>query len=141
MVGVAYEHMVLVDTSAVVALHDPAAKHHDVALEFYNASQDTRWFAVNVTAHEAFTRGRYDSGLGRALQHFYFLRAQPVRPLPFTEADEARAIALLKKYGEHRLSFHDALCAAIMKRESIYRVFSFDKDFWIMGFEMVPGCG
>jgi len=35
--------------------------------------------------------------------------------------------------------FHDALCASVMKREGIYRVFTFDKHFWSFGFEVLPG--
>jgi predicted nucleic acid-binding protein len=36
-------------------------------------------------------------------------------------------------------SFHDALCAVTMHRAGIYKVFSFDSDFWTLGFEVMPG--
>jgi predicted nucleic acid-binding protein len=45
----------------------------------------------------------------------------------------------LEKYSDQKISFHDALCAAVMLRIGAYRAFAFDKHFWIMGFEMLPG--
>ena len=53
--------------------------------------------------------------------------------------DEKSALAILERFSEHAISFHDALCAAVMRRLGIYRVFTFDKDYWVMGFEVLPG--
>ena len=46
---------------------------------------------------------------------------------------------MLTKYGEHKISHHDALCAAVMLRTRIYQIFTFDRDFQILGFQVIPG--
>ncbi len=59
--------------------------------------------------------------------------------IDFTGSDEETAVALAQKYTDKSLSFHDSLCAAVMKRLGMFRVFSFDADFWTFGFELTPG--
>ena len=90
-------------------------------------------------AHEGFTRGRYGHGLDRGLAHFDFLRSSQLDCICFTESDEVAAYSMLVQYADQRLSFHDALCGAVMLRQGIYKVFAFDKDFFTFGFELLPG--
>lgn len=138
MTGSIYEQCALVDTSAVVALYDPQDQFHAVAQAFLK-NPDLKLFALNVTAHEAFTRGRYGHGLDRGLEHFDFLRSSVLSQIRFTEDDEKEAYKMLTKYTDQRLSFHDAHCGATMLRAGIYKIFTFDKDFFTFGFELVPG--
>ena len=35
MPGTVYENMILIDTSAVIALHDPSEQFHDAAVDFF----------------------------------------------------------------------------------------------------------
>ncbi len=93
---------------------------------------------LNETSHETFTRARYDFGYRAAAELYAFLRERDLTVLTFDEADEAKALDVLSRYEEHTLSFHDALCAAIMLRYGIYRVFAFDKHFATLGFEVFP---
>lgn len=137
MTGFVYDGMIAVDTSAVIALHDPQDQFHDQACRFFEDSTGFVWMALNVTTHELFTRVRYDAGLPKALSGYDFMRG--FRILQFDADDEISARQLLEKYGDQTLSFHDALCAAVMLREGIFRVFSFDRDFWLFGFEVLPG--
>ena len=136
--GVVYEHIALVDTSAVIALHDPTDRFHAVAQEFLQTTE-LALVSLNVTAHEAYTRGRYDTGLDRACAHFDFMRSSLFARLCFTKYDEDKAYEMLMKYADQQLSFHDALCGAVMLREGIYKVFAFDRDFFSFGFELLPG--
>lgn len=138
MVGVVYDQLALIDTSAVIALFDPKDQFHQEARVFF-ATADLMWFTLNATAHETFTRVRYSKGLATALGGFDFLRSGQFRLLPFDNKDEQEARHLLEKYSDQTFSFHDALCAVIMLRARIYKVFSFDSDFWALGFEVMPG--
>jgi len=139
MIGVVYDRMVAVDTSAIIALFDPHDQFHELARQFFQNSSGIIWLAVNVTSHELFTRVRYNDGLPAALNRYDFFRKEPFRLLKFSTEDEISARALLGRYDDQQLSFHDALCAAVMIREGIFKIFSFDRDFWLFGFEVLPG--
>lgn len=139
VVRVVYDRMVAVDSSAVIALHNPQDQFHDMARQFFENSNRYVWLVLNVTTHEVFTRVRYDDGLPEALSRYDFIRREPFRLLKFGPDDEMSARHLLEKYGDQKISFHDALCAAVMIREGIFKIFSFDRDFWLFGFEVLPG--
>lgn len=134
-----YTRLVLLDTSVVFARYCKRDRRHELALATLQAVQDQVLCAVNVTAHETFTRLRYDAGLDDALASYEYLREHDVRILDFEARDEESAMKALRKYTDKRLSFIDALCAAVMMRNGIYRVASFDSDFYAFGFEVIPG--
>lgn len=92
-----------------------------------------------MTAHETFTRARYRRDLTQGLKCYDFLCEETLRRLEFTPEDEATARLMLEKFGDQTLSFHDVLCAAVMLRYGVMKVFTFDKDFWTLGFEVIPG--
>lgn len=143
MSGALYRRTVLVDSSAVIALLNPDDRFHQEAQQFFNGSRGVSWCALRATSHEAYTRVRKfrypRTPVGFALQHFDFFRTPNIYLLDFDAADEAAARQILAQYGDQILSFHDALCAAVMLRNQLYRIFSFDRDFWTLGLEVVPG--
>ena len=139
MTGIVYDRMIAIDTSAVIALLNPKDQFHDQARQFFKSAEGLTWLALNVTTHELFTRVRYDDGLLTALTRYDFMRGGDFRLLKFDTNDEISARGLLEKYGDQKLSFHDALCAVVMLREGIFKIFSFDRDFWVLGFEVLPG--
>lgn len=134
-----YRNLVLIDTSAVIALHDPTAKHHVDIRHAYASAESITWAAIDITSHECFTRVRYKSHFQAALETYSFLCNPAFRRLSIDGSDEKDAIAILQKYQDQKLSFHDALCAVVMKRTGIFRVMTLDRDFSVMGFELVPG--
>ena len=102
-------------------------------------SSDHLLYCLDVTSHECFTRVRYASSYTKAREHFDFLRENTrVKLLRLEASDETNALRLLEKYAEHALSFHDALCAAVMLRLGIPNIFSLDDDFSILGFVVYP---
>jgi len=137
----AYEHVALIDTSAVLALLNPAERFHADARLLFAETNDLTWAALDVTSHETYTRARYRPLATRAaLEHYSFLRnSANITTHRFQPADEPDAYTILDRYSDHAFSFHDALCAAAMKRLGIIKVFTFDRDFAVMGFVVLPG--
>ena len=129
--------LALIDTSAVVALFDKHDTQHQKAKLFFSESS-LAWAAVNLTAHETFTRLRYCADVALGLEGFDSLR-KDLTVIDFQTEDESRARSMLTKYRDHKISHHDALCAAAMLRSRIYKVFTFDRDFQILGFQVIPG--
>jgi predicted nucleic acid-binding protein len=137
--GVVHRDAILIDTSAVFAILDTESPHHAVAKSFFASQVGVQWCAVDVTAHEAFTRVRQESDVRTGKSAFEILRKTPVRKLQFQEADEQRAWRMLDDYDDQDLSYHDVLCAALMLRVGLFRVFAFDHDFLLFGFQLEPG--
>lgn len=135
--GTLRDNIALIDTSAALALWDNhETLHARTKLFFAECSLD--WAAVDLTAHETFTRLRSRTDVSRGFKGFDFLRTD-LTVINFQRDDEARARSILTKYGDHRISYHDAICAAVMLRSGIYKIFTFDRDFLILGFQLVPG--
>lgn len=139
--GVVYDQIALIDTSAAVALINNKDGRHEEATLFMEIETGVRLAAVDVTAHETFTRLRYDTSVDGGLKGFDLLRSGNIQTVSFEPQDEIAARELVLKYHEHRISFHDALSAAVMLRLGIYKIFTFDRDFLVLGFEILPGSG
>jgi predicted nucleic acid-binding protein len=133
------KNAILIDTSAIIALHNTEDQFHSSAKKFFEEkSNDILWVVINSTKHESYTRFRYDFSFDKAISVYDFLSDDLICQIRFTENDEAETLKLLKKYKSEKLSFHDALCASIMMRIGIYRVFTFDSDFLYFGFDILP---
>ena len=137
---VLYRDAALVDTSAVFALFDETDQLHDEARRFFQTNKlGLAWYAIDTTAHESYTRVRYDLSRSKAVNAYSLLRGFCIQVVRHVPDDEEHAWLLLERYAEHALSFQDALCAAVMRRIGVFKVFTFDHDFWTMGFEVIPG--
>lgn len=136
---IAFDNVILIDTSAAIALENSKDKFHKAAKNFFESNKDVVWCAINATTHESYTRVRYDSTFKKAMKMYNFLTNEKIDNIPFDAQDELETKRLLGQFSEHPLSFHDALCAVIMKRYGILRIFTFDKHFWILGFNVSPG--
>jgi uncharacterized protein len=130
---------IFIDSSAIIALMIKTDQFHDSALNYFNFAQGVRWVVMNSTTHESYTRLRYDNDLMTALSAYDWLKGSPFQSIPFEKEDEDKARELLERYSDQVFSFHDALCAALMLRIGLYRVFSYDKHFWTFGFQVEPG--
>ena len=135
--GILRENVALIDTSAVLALMDGRESLHEKAKVFLEESS-LDWASVDLTAHETFTRLRSRTDVTKGLEGFDFLRTD-LTIIDFQRGDEVRTRSILEKYADHRISYHDAMCAAVMLRSGIYKIFTFDRDFSILGFQIIPG--
>jgi len=130
---------ILIDTSAILALRNPKDSNHPQAKGFFeDNSEKILWVVVNVTKHESYTHARYNLNFKKALEIYEFLSSETFFQISFKNYDEDGAKSLLIKYSNEKISFHDALCASIMLRMGIYRVFTFDWHFKVFGFEVFP---
>ena len=139
MFGTLTNRAIFIDSSAAIALRCPTDQFHSSASDYFKFTQGVRWVVMNATTHESYTRLRYKNDLRTALGAYDWLRESPFYKISFTMEDENKAREILEKYREHLLSYHDALCAALMLRIGLYRIFSFDKHFWVLGFQVEPG--
>ena len=91
-----------------------------------------------VRKHETYTTVRYSHNFEKAIGIYEYLSKEEIYQLRFKEIDEQETLNLLKKYKDEKLSYHDALCASIMMRVGLFRVFSFDNHFTVFGFDVFP---
>ena len=91
MIRTAYEQLALLDSSAVIALHDPGDQFHADALRFFSTTRDLDWGALNATTHECYTRVRYHGAFQQAIEHYEFMRKDAIRLLEFVSEDERQA--------------------------------------------------
>lgn len=138
-----FDGAALIDTSAVISLHDPTEQLHSAVRRCYASDSSFRWFALDLTSHECFTTVRYRSSYEAAIEHYSFLRNNVRCTLiRFEHSDEAYALQIVERHRDVSISFHDALCASAMKRLGIFKVLTIDRDFSIMGaalgFEVLP---
>lgn len=140
MLSSLYANAGLIDTGAVLAVLDSRDRFHNDATACFNEQEAVAWASLNVTGHETYTRARYNGcSSNLALAHYDFLRQRKVRVLEFQTEDEVAARDILRRYSDQRISFHDALCASVMRRLGIYKILSFDRHFLVLGFELLPG--
>ena len=137
-----YRGYVLIDSSALIALINEQDANHDYsvfALDDLKKDTNVRLFLCNLTIYETYTRLRYRFNWEKAVQVWSTIspRIQP-RLIEYRASYEQRTREILENYRPHELSFHDAACAAMMTESKIGRVFTFDNDFSVIGFECYP---
>ena len=134
---------IMLDSSALIAARVSTESNHRLAQQYLQSLQQerVRCFVLNETTHETYTRIRYDIAFDAAIGAYEELRKDDsgISILEYSIEDEQNALGLLKKYDDKKISFHDALCAAVMMRNGIHIIFTFDSDFWSFGFWVVPG--
>ena len=91
---------------------------------------------------ETVTRLRYDAGLAAALAFRRILEeAVTLQTLRIRDTDadlRKRALKLMERHGDLRLSYADCVGAAVARQINAVAVFGLDNDFRIMGFVLEP---
>lgn len=137
-----YRGYLLFDSSALIALIDDRDQYHEyskLALQELDSDANVRLFICNLTLYETYTHLRRQFSWEKATE-VWTLVSRRIRPrrLELRSADEPTTREILQLYRSYDISFHDAGCAAIMIANKIARVFTFDSDFSIIGFERYP---
>ncbi|NOX61909.1 MAG: PIN domain-containing protein [Chloroflexi bacterium] len=135
---------VIVDTSFIVSLINPAEAAHDACIEVALRFRDAFIVPLTILPEVAYL---VESRLGHALMRQTiqellrpsWIIATPVR------ADLVRAIALLEQYADAHLDFVDATVIAMAERLRVRQVLTLDRRHFHMvrplhcdGFEVLP---
>ena len=124
---------VFVDTSAFFAHLVAEDRHHPQARALFEAAAREAWTLVttNAVVSETYTLIRVRARNGRELAVAFLddirdglCAVERVGPI-----DEARAMDLLRQYGDKSFSFCDALSFMAMERLGLTDAMAFDEDF------------
>jgi predicted nucleic acid-binding protein len=124
---------VFVDTSAFFAHLVAEDRHHSQARALFERATGESWTLVttNAVVSETYTLIRFRARNGRELAVAFLddirdglCAVERVGPI-----DEARAVDLLRQYGDKSFSFCDALSFMAMERLGLTEALAFDEDF------------
>lgn len=132
---------VFVDTGAFIALANKADQFHTAAIASLNRLTMARTPLVtsNFVLDKTYTRIRRKAGLKIAIEFGERLQLSSMKIMTIDPAVEHKAWEIFKNYQDQNFSYTDCTSFALMKSKKIIEVFSFDKDFTIFGFQVVPG--
>lgn len=136
--------MLLIDTSAFVAIANKGDEHHQAAVSFLEDVKKGRTrFRRLVTSDyiidETLTRIRFGVGYKEALQWGKSIMAS--KAIEMQKIDEEtfqESWRLFQLYGDKPLSFTDCTNITLMKKLDIKSVFAFDEDFGRVGLTTLP---
>lgn len=130
---------VFVDSSTFFALINNKDSHHAEAMALMDrlAQQGGELLTSNFIIAE--THALLLNKMGRAIAVRFLERmvSSEVRVIRVTEGDERRAREIIVRYEDQTPSFTDATSFAIMERQHLHAVATFDEDFATFGFAVV----
>lgn len=130
---------VFVDSSAFFALINSKDSHHDEAMALMDrlARQGDELLTSNFIVAE--THALLLNKVGRDIAARFLARmvSSEVRVIRVTEGDERRAREIIFRYTDQTPSFTDATSFAIVERQHLHEVATFDDDFSTFGFAVV----
>lgn len=99
----------------------------------------SKFYTSNYVVDEVVTFILYSQGHGEAVKALEILRGSPfLDVLHVSEDIEARADEEFVKYQGQRISYTDCTTKALMDVHGMDTVFSFDRDFEILGMQRIP---
>lgn len=129
-----------VDTSALIALADRTDQYHVQASRFVQSVSAVPEFHTSTyILNEVITRLRFTAGVVAALNFAESIRASRLHQIHLVDRRiEDHALAVLRKYADHPLSFTDCTTIVLMEQLRLTRIFAFDDDFRKVGYLLVP---
>jgi len=143
MGNVMSKNKIFFDTGAWIALMDSGDQYYEKAAAFYRSLQPSvqRISSSHVIA-ETYTWLRYKAGFFHASQYLAVIeRARSNHSLILLHDDPnllSAAEQILRDFPDQKLSYVDALSMAMMRKEKICEIFTFDRHFRLMNFEVLP---
>lgn len=133
--------MIFVDAGAFVARFVERDQYHQPALEVWRMLERGRspFYTSNLVLNEVATYLGRNAGNAFAAPRIRSIYDSPRFIVLRPEAEEEReALADMEKYADQRVGFTDCVSFALMRREGLEQVFTFDRHFRFAGFEVVP---
>jgi len=133
--------MIFVDTGAFIGHLVATDQHHDEASRAWQelAGSDEQIFTSNFVVDETLTllarRTSYEFAAARGRE---ILGSGVLRILRPEHDEEWEALEAFEKLADQSVSFTDCTSFALMRRQRIGRVFTFDRHFRMAGFETWP---
>ena len=132
-----------VDTSAFFALTDRRDANHEAAVRIIRQliREQVELLTTNYVIAEthALLLSRIDSQT--ALQVVEELYKSQTRIYRVREAEENKALEIIRMYTDKEFSLVDAISFATMKRFHLTQAFTFDHHFAQYGFSLLPAMG
>ena len=136
-----------VDTSAFYALADESDRNHPQAKAFYQALGNARLATTDHILVECWFLIGSRLGRAAAVRFWDGLRSGIVDMLAVTLPDLDHAREIIERFPDQDFSLVDGTSFAVMEREGVNRVFTFDSHFRIYRFgerneryfDVVPG--
>ncbi len=131
--------MIYIDTGPLLARHLAHDQYHEEAVADWKrlASSPQRLFTSNFVLNEMVNmlawRAGYRFAVERARNLFDSPRLTILRP---NEHEEAKALTLMQRYADQKVSFTDCISFVLMRKHRIRRVLTFDRHFQLAGFEV-----
>lgn len=131
---------IFVDTSAYFALTDRRDENHRVAVRIIHqlVREGTEFLTTNYVVAETHTLLLNRIGYITALQVIEELYKSQTRIYRVKEAEEQRALHIIRTYTDKEFSLVDAISFATMERFHVTQAFTFDHHFSQYGFSLLP---
>lgn len=132
---------IFVDTGAWVALSVTRNAHHIAAKAAWSrmAADRVQLVVSNYVVDEAITTVRAIAGHAQAVKLGQLLfESRVLRRVTIDEVLEQTAWELFQRYRDQAFSFTDCTSFSLMKQEGIATAFTFDRDFKVAGFQLLP---
>jgi uncharacterized protein len=130
--------MIFIDTGPFIAKYLKRDQYHATARKIWNSIKEKSLFVSNFVLDELLTyTGRITGNrfISEKIRLIYTSQTfQILRPTP---EDELSALDFFEKYSDQLISYTDCISFALMKKNGIQQVFSFDHHFSIAGFEII----
>ena len=129
-----------VDTSAYFALTDRRDENHEVAVSVIHQiiRERTELLTTNYIVVETHTLLLNRIGYTTALQVIEELYKSQTRIYRVREAEERKAVDIIRRYTDKEFSLVDAISFATMERFHVTQAFAFDHHFAQYGFSLLP---
>ncbi len=136
--------MILVDTSAFLAIVNEKDNNHVAATQFLEEIKNgkiriKKIITSDYIIDETLTRMRYSVGHKEAVEWGNdILASKVIEKIGIDKELFGSAWELFRTYEDKKLSFTDCTSFALMKKKDIKKAFSFDEDFKRLGFILLP---